>query len=118
MLSSSATANDSRVDRNVIANTRAGIPIQRCPSEFVSPMLISYTIGPDHRDWQGDSRPSPLHAHTLQYRHVANRLRDPRRPGGNLPNRPGSTGAYRSWFSPSGENPIADNDLDRMIAAV
>jgi hypothetical protein len=50
MLSRSATANDSRVNKNVIANTRTGIPIQRGPPELVFAMPISYTIGPDHRD--------------------------------------------------------------------
>ena len=35
MLRSSATANDSKVKRNVIANTRAAIPIQRAACELV-----------------------------------------------------------------------------------
>src|ERR1700684_3921611 len=49
MLSSRAIANDSRVNRNVIANTRAGIPIHRGPSEVVLAMLSGYTmVGPKH----------------------------------------------------------------------
>jgi hypothetical protein len=50
MLTSSAIANDSRVNRNVIANTRAGIPIQRGPSELFFAMLLNYTIRIHHRD--------------------------------------------------------------------
>src|SRR5271157_6127066 len=49
MLNRSATANDSKVNRNVIANARTGIPIQRGPPELVLPMLLSYTIGPEHQ---------------------------------------------------------------------
>ena len=46
MLSSSATANDSKVNRKVIANTRAGIPIQRGASELeLFAMLLGYIIG-------------------------------------------------------------------------
>jgi len=44
MLSSSATANDNAVKRKVIANTRAGMPIQRGPIEVFSAILISYLI--------------------------------------------------------------------------
>ncbi len=50
MLSRSATANASTVSRNVIANTRAGIPIQRGPPELVFAMLLGYTIGPERCD--------------------------------------------------------------------
>src|SRR5258708_1489923 len=50
MLSRSATANASTVSRNVIANTRAGIPIQRGPPELVFAMLLGYTITPENCD--------------------------------------------------------------------
>jgi hypothetical protein len=50
MLKSSATANDSKVSKNVKAITRAGIPIHRGPSETVSAMSIGYIIGRHHRD--------------------------------------------------------------------
>src|ERR1039458_3583772 len=71
MLSRSATANDSRVSRNVIANTRTGIPAQRGPPEFLFAMLLSYTISPEHEARfqvcmeaavrQGRLRASPAH---------------------------------------------------------
>jgi hypothetical protein len=51
MLSRSATANDSTANRNVIANTRAGIPIQRGLSEVVFGMLLAYIMDPESRDW-------------------------------------------------------------------
>jgi hypothetical protein len=51
MLSRSATANASTVNRNVIANTRAGIPIQRGASKVVFAMLLGYIIDPESRDW-------------------------------------------------------------------
>src|SRR6202051_688604 len=77
MLSRSATANDSTVNRNVIANTRAGIPIQRGPPELVFPMLLSYTS----TQTSVQSSATGYFSHwlcpiTLQYRHVANRLGD------------------------------------------
>ena len=124
MLNSSATANDSNVNRNVIANARTGIPIQRGPPEPVLPMLLSYTIGPKPRDWllrpqtADASRRLPLGCHTLQYRHVANRLRDHPQPRGDRAKQPGFTGANGICYARSGEITIADNDLDRMIAAV
>jgi len=43
ILSNNATANVSRVNRKVIANTRTGIPTQRGPAEFVFAMLLGYT---------------------------------------------------------------------------
>src|SRR5260370_1476909 len=91
MLSRSATAKDSTVNRNVIANTRTGIPIQRGPSELVFAMLLSYTIGKDHRDWPSQSAPR---AHTLQYWHVANRLPDRPQPGGGPAKQPRFTAPY------------------------
>src|ERR1700676_1338253 len=50
ILTRSATANESTVNRNVIANTRAGIPIQRGPPVLLFAMLSGYTIGREHRE--------------------------------------------------------------------
>src|ERR1700737_3569534 len=51
ILSRSATANASTVNRNVIANTRAGIPVQRGAPELVFAMPLGYIIDPESRDW-------------------------------------------------------------------
>src|SRR5580658_9454346 len=50
ILSNSATANDSRVNRNVIAKTRAGIRIHRGPPELAFAIFLGYTIVLDRRD--------------------------------------------------------------------
>lgn len=55
ILSNNATANVSRVNRKVIANTRTGIPTQRGPAEFVFAMLLGYTNSANHRDGSQES---------------------------------------------------------------
>src|SRR5260370_27380698 len=118
ILTRSATANESTVNRNVIASTRAGIPIQRGPPELLFAMRSGYTIGREHRECRlehvirglssspGDGGHGRLperqcekrgsrtpRAHTLQYRHVANPLRDRPRPRRDRAKNPGFTGS-------------------------
>ena len=50
MLSKSATAKESTVNRNVIASTRAGIPIQRGAPGPVFAMLLGYIIEAEPSD--------------------------------------------------------------------
>jgi hypothetical protein len=80
MLSSSATANDSTVNRNVIATTRAGIMIQRSRFELASAMLLGYTIRAKHPAVKSAIR---ARLHTLQYCHVAKRVGDHPQSGGD-----------------------------------
>ena len=129
MLSSSATANESAVNRNVIANTRAGIPIQRGPSELVFAMLLSYTIqlrslvqtiigGDPPRDWQEAGvrrRPPPIRYNTVMSQ-TASAIT--RRPAEIVQSSPVSQAPNGICYARSGEITIAENDLDRMIAAV
>jgi len=121
MLSRSATANDSRVNKNVIANTRAGIPIQRGPSELVFAMLISYTIHPDPRDWRiRGRRPPPAVPAAVRYNASMSQAASAmvRSPAEIVQNSPVSQAPNGICYARSGEIAIADNDLDRMIATV
>src|SRR5258706_620357 len=105
MLSRSATANDSTVNRNVIANTRAGIPIQRGPPELVFAMLLSYTS--TQTSVQSIATGHFRHcfcAHTLQYSHVASRLGDHPQPRGDRAKQPGFTGAQWHLLRPLGRD--------------
>ena len=115
MLSSSAIANDNRVNRNVIANTRAGIPIHRGPSEIVLPMLLGYTMRPTRRDHLRN-RPFAL----IRYNNVMSQTASAitRSPAEIVQNSPVSQAPNGICYARSGEITIADNDLDRMIAVV
>ena len=120
ILSSSATANDSIVNRNVIANTRAGIPIQRGASEVVFAILLGYTINPDarpgHRDWPS----SAIHFALIRYNTAMSQAASAivRSPAEIVQNSPVSQAPNGICYARSGEITIADNDLERMTAAV
>src|SRR5215470_9357616 len=126
MLSSSATANDRRVTRNVMANTRTGIAIQRRPVSLFS-MLLSYTscrlpvpscprtstglLG------TGDQVPGTGLYATIQTMSQASTTIT-RSPADIVRMSPVSQAANGICYARSGEITISENDLDRMVSAV
>src|ERR1700722_16322722 len=101
MLNRSATANDSTENKNVIASTRAGIPIHRGPLELAWSMLLGYII----EETVATASPSKMPiCNTLQYCHVSNCLRNHPQPRGNRANQPRFTSPQWHLLRPLGRN--------------
>jgi hypothetical protein len=111
MLSRSATANESRVSRNVTANTRNGIAIQPGRPEAVFDILLTYTITPRH----GADCLLRLRYNT-EMSQTASAIT--RSPAEIVRNSPVTQAPNCICYARSGEITIAENDLDRMVAAV
>src|ERR1700674_3895879 len=120
MLSRSATANESTVNRNVIANTRAGIPIQRGPPELAFPMLLRLHHQPSGQSRVARLAISAISFAPIRYNTVMSQTASAivRSPAEIVQNSPVSQAPNGICYARSGEITIADNDLERMTAAV
>ena len=116
MLSNSATANERRVNRNVIAKTRAGMPIQRVAGELVPAMPLGYTHKAGGRDKPSRAFPRAAIRYNTVMSQTASAIT--RSPAEIVQSNPVSQAPNGICYARSGEITIADSDLDRMIAAV
>src|ERR1017187_4993771 len=125
MLSSSATAKESRVKRNVKPNTRAGMPSQRGRDDSSFGIVLNYTSSPlfasslngaeSPKPKAQNRKPVPIRYNTAMSQAASAITRSPAE---IVQLSPVSQAANGICYARAGEVTIAENDLDRMIAAV